>query len=321
MSKQLKSRIVFFAVIISILSLVFIPMSNAVAQNQKIPAYPESSSDHHLLLYENSHYFRPIYVNYSVLDLSFLLLGPQANVSTRVYVHYSQDQVDWTTIEFVDLESISTTSAMFQGLVGPFNRTGEYFLMMNATRGTVTELARSYYRINVVSVQGLLFIDLTYNVRVLNTTEQFADLYINILGDVKNTTVEASFEQQENDEEPYLLTPYLGSNQKYNLTIGPINTWDNFVQITFTANSTSGTMYTNTDFFFYKDYAQIKEDFWRSKFPAIIIGGGAVIAVSVIFALSRRGPSRSFDETKLESKKESRKERKRRKKEKEKEEL
>lgn len=317
----MKSRIVFFALIISILSLVFIPMSNSVAQNQKIPTYPESSSDHLLLLYEFSHYYQPIYVNYSVLDLSFLLLGPQANVSTRVYVHYSQNQVDWTTVEFTDLDSISTTSAKFQGLVGPFNKTGEYYLIMNATRGTVTELARSYYRINVVSVQGLLFIDLTYNVRVLNTTEQFTDLYINILGDVKNDTVEASFDQQENDEEPYLLTPYLGSNQKYNLTIGPINTWDNFVQITFTANTTSGSMFTNTDLFFYKDQARIKEDFWRSKFPALIIGGGAVIAVSVYFAISRRGPTRSFDETKMESKKESRKEsrkeRKRKKKEKE----
>ncbi len=304
MSKKLKSRIVYFAVIISILSLVFIPMTNAVAQNQKIPTYPESSSDHHLLLYEFSHFYQPIYVNYSVLDLSFLLLGPQANVSTRVYVHYSQNQVDWTTVEFADLESISTTSAMFQGLVGPFNKTGEYYLIMNATRGTVTELARSYYRINVVSVQGLLFIDLTYNVRVLNTTEQFADLCINILGDVKNTTVEASFDQQDTDEEPYLLTPYLGSNQKYNLTIGPINKWDNFVQISLSANTTSGTMYTNTDFFFYKDYARIKEDFWRGKFPAIMIGGGVVIAVSIIFILSRRGPPRTFDETKLEGKKE-----------------
>jgi len=315
MSKKLKSKIVFFAVIISILSLIFIPMTNAVAQNQKIPTYPQSSSDHNLLMFENSHYYQPIYVNYSVLDLSFLLLGPQANVSTRVYVHYSQNQADWTTIEFVDLVSISETSALFQGLVGPFNKTGEYYLIMNATRGTVTELARSYYRINVVSVQGLLFIDLTYNVRVLNTTDQFADLYINILGDVKNSTVEASFDQQDNDEEPYLLTPYQGSKWKYNLTIGPINTWDNFVQITFTANTTSGTMYTNTDFFFYKDYARIKEDFWRSTFPAIIIGGGILIAISVIFILSRRGPPRSFDETKLESKK------KRKRKKKEKEEL
>ena len=313
MSKKLKSKMVFFAVIISILSLIFIPMSNAVAQNQKIPIYPQSSSEHNLLMFENSHYYQPIYVNYSVLDLSFLLLGSQANVSTHVYVHYSQNQVDWTTIEFVDLESISETSALFQGLVGPFNKTGEYYLLMNATRGTGTELARSYYRINVVSVQGLLFIDLTYNVRVLNTTEQFADLYINILGDVKNTTVEASFNQQDNDEEPYLLTPYQGSKWKYNLTIGPINKWDNFVQITFSANTTSGTMYTNTDFFFYKDYARIKEDFWRSKFPAIVIGVGIVIAISVIFMLSRRGPPRSFDETKLESKKE----RKRKKKEKE----
>ncbi len=316
----MKSRIVFFTVIISILSLVFIPMSNAVAQNQKIPTYPESSSEHQLLLYKYSHFYQPIYVNYSVLDLSFLLLGPQANVSTRVSVHYSQNQVNWTTIEFVDLESISSTSALFQGLVGPFNKTGEYYLIMNATRGTVTELARAYYRINVVSVQGLLFLDLTYKVRVLNTTEQFADLYINILGDVRNTTVEASFDQQENDEEPYLLTPYQGSNQKYNLTIGPINTWDNFVQITFSANTTSGTKYTNTDFFFFKDYARIKEDFWRSKFPAIIIGGGAVIAISVIFILSRRGPPRTFDETKLASEKESRKERRERKK-KEKEKL
>lgn len=315
MSKKLKSKIVFFAVIISIFSLIFIPMSNAVAQNQKIPTYLQSSSEHNLLMFENSHYYQPIYVNYSVLDLSFLLLGPQANVSTHVYVHFSQNQVDWTTIEFVDLESISETSALFQGLVGPFNKTGEYYLIMNATRGTGTELARSYYRINVVSVQGLLFIDLTYNIRVLNTTEQFADLYINILGDVKNTTVKASFDQQDNDEEPYLLTPYQGSKWKYNLTIGPINKWDNFVQITFTANTTSGTMYTNTAFFFYKDYARIKEDFWRSTFPAIIIGGGIVIAISVIFILSRRGPPRSFDETKLESKKE------RRRKKKEKEEL
>ncbi|MCK5046803.1 MAG: hypothetical protein KAS22_09505 [Candidatus Heimdallarchaeota archaeon] len=313
MSKKLKSKIVFFAVIISIFSLIFIPMSNAVAQNQKIPTYPQSSSDHNLLMFENSHYHQPIYVNYSVLDLSFLLLGPQANVSARVYVHYSQNQADWTTIEFVDLVSISETSALFQGLVGPFNKTGEYYLIMNATRGTVTELARSYYRINVVSVQGLLFIDLTYNVRVLNTTEQFADLYINILGNVKNTTVEASFDQQDNDEEPYLLTPFQVSKCKYNLTIGPINKWDNFVQIIFTANTTSGTMYTNTDLFFYKDYAKIKEDFWRSTFPAIIIGGGIVIAISVVFILSRRGPPRSFDETKLESKKE----RKRKKKEKE----
>jgi len=317
MSKKLKPRIVFFAVIISIFSLIIIPMSNAVAQNQKIPSYPKSSSDHLLLLFEYSHYYQPIYVNYSVLDFSILLLGPQANVSTRVSVHYSQNQLDWTTIEFADLESISDTSALFQGSVGPFNKTGEYYLIMNATRGTVTELARSYYRINVVSVQGLLFIDFTYNVRVLNTSEQFADLYINILGDVRNTTVEAAIDQQDDDEEPYLLTPYLGSNQKYNVTIGPINRWDNFVQITFTANTTSGPMYTNADFFFYKEYAQIKEDFWRSKFPAIMIGSGVIIAISVIFILSKRGPPRSFDETKLEDKKG----RRRRKKKKEKEEL
>lgn len=303
MSNKLKSRVVFFTIIISILSLVFIPMSNTVALHPKYPLYLETSSDHLLLMYDSSHHYKPIYVNYSVLDLSFLLLGPQANVSTHVYVHYSQNQVDWVTVEFVDLTSISATSAMFQGSVGPFNKTGEYYLVINATRGASTELARTYYRINVVAVQGLIFVDLLVNVQVLNTSEQFADLYINVLGDVKNTTVEAFFDQQDESEEPYLLTPYQGSNQKYNLTIGSINRWDNFVQITFTANTTSDTMYSNTDFFFYKDDARIKEDFWRSKFPAIMIGGGLIIAVSVIFVLSKRGPTREFDETKMSDKK------------------
>ncbi|NHJ31729.1 MAG: hypothetical protein FK732_02595 [Asgard group archaeon] len=316
MSRRCKSRIVSFAVIVSILSLIFIPLSNAVAQNQKLPSYPQATSDHLLLMYEYSHFFKPIYVNYSVIDLSFLLLGPQANVSTHVYVHYSQNQVNWTTTEFVDLESISATSAMFQGSIGPFNKTGEIYLIMNATRGTTTELARSYYRFDVVGVQGLLFVDFTYDVRVLNTSEQFADLYINVLGDVSNTTVEASFDQQDDEEEPYSLTLYQGSNQKYNLTIGPINSWDNFVQITFTANTTTGTMFTNTGFFFYKEYAQLKEDFWRSRFPAIMIGGGIIIAVSVIFILSRRGPPRTFDDSKLDDKK-SRRKRKKEKEEKE----
>jgi hypothetical protein len=321
MSKKLKSRIVFFAVIISILSLAFIPVSNAVAQHQKIPLYPETSADHLLLMYEYSHYYQPIYVNYSIIDFSLLLLGPQANVSTHVYVHYSQNQVDWITTEFIDLTSISETSAQFQGSIGPFNKTGEYYLTMNATRGASTELVRANYRINVVAVQGLLFVDLTVDIRVLNTSEQFADLYINVLGDVKNTTVEASFDQQDDDEEPYLLSPYLGSSQKYNLTIGPINRWDNFVQITFSANTTTGTMYENPDYFFYKEYARLQEDFWRSKFPAIMIGGGVLIAVSVIFVLSKIGPPSSFDETKLEKRKGRRRKRKEKEKKEEKIEL
>jgi hypothetical protein len=315
MNRKLKSRIVFFALGISILSLVIIPISNAVAQQQDIPSYPETSAGHLLLMYDYSHYYKPIYVNYSVLDISLLLLGPQANVSTHVYVHYSQNQVDWITTEFTDLTSISEISAKFQGTVGPFNTTGEYFIIMNATRGASTELARTYYRINVIAVQGLLFVDFSYKIRVLNTSEQFADLFINVLGDVKNTTVEASFDQQEDGEEPYLLTPYLGSSHRYNLSIGPINRWDNFIQITFTANTTTSTMYENSNYFFYKDYARIKEDFWRSKFPAIMIGGGLIIAVSVIFVLSRRGPPRSFDETKMLDKKERRRKKKEKKEE------
>jgi len=316
MSKKLKSNLVFFAVIISILSLIFIPMVTAVAQNQEMPSLPQNTTSHHLIMYEYSHYYKPIYVNYSVIDISLFLLGPQANVSTHVYVHYSQNLIDWVTTEFIDLTSISTTSAIFHGSVGPFNQTGEYYIIMNATRGVSTELARSYYRINVVPVQGLIFVDLTYNIRLLNTSEQFADVYINVLGDVKNNTVEAFFDQQEEDEDPYLLTPYLGSKYKYNVTIGPINRWDNFVRITFTANTTSGTMYENADYFFYKEYARPKEDFWRSRFPAIIIGGGVVIAVSVIFILSRTGPPKIFDDTKLEDKK-SRRRKKKEKKEKE----
>ena len=88
---------------------------------------------------------------------------------------------------------------------------------------------------------------MTYNIRVLNTSDQFADLYINVLGDVNNNTVEAFFDQQDEDDDPYLLTPYQGSKFKYNLTIGPINRWDNFVNITFSANTTTGTMYENSD--------------------------------------------------------------------------
>ncbi len=317
MSKKLKSRIVFFTVFISIFSLVFIPIFSAVSQIQEIPTYPQTSASHHLIMFDYSHYYKPIYVNYSVVDISLLLLGPQANVSTHVYVHYSQNLMDWITTEFLDLTSISSTSAMFDGSIGPFNETGEYYLIMNATRGLSTELARSYFRINVVSVQGLLFVDLAYDVRVLETNDQYADIYINVLGDVKNNTIEAFFDQQEEDEDPYLLTPYQGSKYKYNVTIGPINRWDNFVQIIFTANTTSGTMYENSDYFFYKEYARPKEDFWRSKFPAIIIGGGVVIAVSVIFILSRTGPPKTFDEKKLEDKK-SRRRKKKETKEKEK---
>jgi hypothetical protein len=267
---------------------------NNVAFNITKSSLYESSSTHDLKIYDFSHYNKPIYANYTTVNMTMLFQSPDVDLAD-ISAHYSRNGINWTTIVLTKTESLLNNRAFFSGTLGPFIKSGEYQLKVNASRIN-TEYASAFYRFDVVKVSGIVFTDISYKVKEQSDQSQHIDLYINVIGDdIKLGSVYVSADQQEEDETPYKLNFQAGSDYTYWTTLGPTNTWQKTIKLTFFANTSTDTKYINSNYIILKETVFIPEKFWSSKFPAIILGAVVMGAFTTIFVMNRRRAPKKFD--------------------------
>lgn len=294
MKFSFRKKSLLFVIIITILSLQIIICHNGIAHNETTPNLFDTSSLHKLSIYDFTHYNKPIYVNYTLVNITMLFQSPEVNL-TDISAHYSVNGINWTTIVLTKTESLLNNRALFGGTLGPFIKSGEYQLKINATRIN-TEYASAFYRFDVMKIRGIIFIDLSYKVKEQSDQSQHIDVFINVLGDdIKVGSVYLLSDQQEEDEEPYKLNLLAGSNFTYSVTIGPTNTWQKIIGVTFFANTSDNTKYINSNFIILKEYIFIPEKFWTGKFPAILLGAVIIGAMTTVFIMNRRRSPKKFD--------------------------
>lgn len=290
MNNRTKFTAMLFA--LSILSFTFCSLENVLAQTSTNSDTLESASEHLLTLFDNSHYNRPIYANYTILNLTLLFQSPEINSSSHVYVHYSHNMVNWTSLELPKTDHLTRYSAFYVITLGPFLYDCEYFIKFNATQGS-TELASGYLRILVEKVEGIIFVDFSYRVKTQSDNSQLADISIIVLGaDIKLGSVYVASDQQLEGEGPVKMNLDPDTNHTYKATIGPINSWNDFIKLSFNASTSDDTLFTNTNYFIYKEKTNQPEGFWTSKFPAILIGVIVMGAMTTIFVMAKRRPPR-----------------------------
>jgi len=288
-----KKRFLLFALFIVILGSQLI-IKNGLSFNEANYHLFETSSTHDLKIYEFTHYNKPIYANYTTANITMLFQSPEVN-SSDVSAHYSVNGINWTTIILTKTETLSETRVLFKGTLGPFLKSGEYQLKINATESN-TEYDSVFYRFDVLKIRGIIFVDLSYRVKEQSDQSQQIDVSINVLGDdIKIGSVYVSTDQQEEDENPYKLNYVDGSNFTYFATIGPTNTWQKIIRATFFANTSDDIKYVNSNFIILKQTVYVPEKFWTSKFPAIIFGAIVMGAMTTVFIMNRRRGPKKYD--------------------------
>ncbi|NHK30770.1 MAG: hypothetical protein FK730_05425 [Asgard group archaeon] len=294
MKLSFKKQYLLFAIIITIFSLQLIMFQNSAAFSITKSSLYESSSTHDLKIYDFSHYNKPIYANYTTVNITMLFQSPEIDLAD-ISAHYSSNGINWTTIALTKTESLLDNRAFFIGTLGPFIKSGEYQLKVNASRIN-TEYASAFYRFNVVKIRGILFIDLSYKVKEQSDQSQHIDLYINVIGDdIKLGSVYVSTDQQEDVETSYKMNFQAESDHTYWATLGPTNTWQKTIKLTFFANTSDNTKYINSNFIILKDTVFVPEKFWTSKFPAILLGAVVMGVFTTIFIMNRRRGPKKFD--------------------------
>ena len=294
--KQFPKKLFITFLLGSLLSFPFVSSSTIPAQNRSfLTKHSASPSAYHSLqLYAFSHYDQVIYANYSIVSFSVLFEGPEVNIST-VYAHYSLDgQQNWTSISLMRTRTVSEYQAIFSGDIGPFAQAGMYYLKVNATRFSV-EHASLYLQFEVVKAVGIVFLDFSFVINIDAENKQYANLQITVLGeDVLPATVYVFPTLPNNVINKTKLFLLDGTNYTYVGQLRPINTWLDKTPLTFLANTSAGTQYHSSTFFLLKGQISVPESFWRSKFPAILMGSVLMLSMSVIFIMARRKPPKTF---------------------------
>ncbi|MBN1329188.1 MAG: hypothetical protein JXA54_06920 [Candidatus Heimdallarchaeota archaeon] len=277
---------------------------NTKALNTSINNTFTTHSTQQLKIYDFPQYSKPIYANYTALNITVQLLGTQASLS-EVYSYYSYNHLNWTKIKFNKILTIADDNVLFSGALGPFDYDGEYFLKINASR--VVETAKLTYRFTVQPVSGIVFVDFSYKFKTLSDTNQYADVFINILGsDIKLGSVYVSSTQQEEGESPFKMNLIADSNITYRASIGPTNRWSKFFSITFSANTSTNAKFNSNEYFLLKETTNyVPEYFWTGKFPAIVVSAIVFCSLAMAFIMSKRKPPRKFDSEDKELKRKS----------------
>jgi len=263
------------------------------------------NSEHKLKISEYSHYNLPVYVNYTVVNIEVEFESDDVDAA-KLELHYSHNGINWTSRAMIYDHEVSNNCSAFQVNFGPFLYASDYLVKINASKDS-SLLATVITRIIVDNVTGIVFTDFAYNLTALNNGTQFINVQIGVLGsDLDNNTIMSVFNQPEDKETKVKMQLISGSTNKYNVSIGPVDEWGESVEIIFEANTTEGANFISASFLIEKSPPIYPEDFWRQKFPAIIVGVFVVIAMGIIFIIARRKPPKTADFEK-EIKKSSRK--------------
>ena len=281
---------IFFLLLCSLCLIAIKPSTQQIIN--KISS--ENNSTHELTIIDFSHYNKPIYVNYSVLNITVLFKGPEVNLS-RVYAHYSPNLINWTTVELTKIKDLRVNQATYYCLIGPLRYAGQHFLKINATRINV-ELASITTRFIVSNIDGVIFLDFSYKLKTESDNKEYADVFINALGsDIKASSILVTTDQKDDTFKPYKMNLINNTNTTYKAILGPINIWQSLIRLTFMANNSDDSLFTNANYFILKGATVIREDFWRGRFPAIIVSGVVMIAMTIIFIMHRRSPPANYE--------------------------
>ncbi|HUT82718.1 MAG TPA: hypothetical protein VMZ29_16100 [Candidatus Bathyarchaeia archaeon] len=291
MRKIAIKQVLLFAFILCLTTNLFLLNAKALSNNTNVTLATQSTQQ--LKVYDFPQYGKPIYANYTILNITVQLLGSQADLS-QVNSYYSVDLINWTRIEFTKILTITDENVLFSGALGPFAYDGEYYLKINASR--IVETAKLTFRFTVQPVNGIVFIDFSYRFKTLSDTNQYADVFINVLGlDIKLGSVYVSSDQQVEGENPYKMNLIADSNLTYRTSIGPTNRWNKFFIITFSANTSSNVKFSSNDFYLLKETTNyVPEKFWTGKFPAIVVSVVIFGSMTTAFIMSKRKPPRKF---------------------------
>ena len=251
-----------------------------------------ATGDHKLLLKEFSHFNLPIYPNYSKVNLVVLFEGDEFDMST-IKVHYSANDINWTSVEFTPIRTVTSNSSLFKATIGPFVLSGDYTVKINATRGSV-EHAALYFKMPVEDIAGLLFVDFDHQLVKLENKTELVFLQVTILGNgLINDSVKVEVDQIDYNKTDMVLVD--GTTNRYNASLGSIMHWEEYVHVTFSANTTKGNIYKNTNFLFQKGIPRFEEPFLSSLLPAILVGLLVIGSMSTIFIMAKRRAPKKFD--------------------------
>lgn len=247
-----------------------------------------------LQMLDFSHYNRPIYVNYTIVNVTMLFESTDTS-SLHLNAFYSVNGINWSIAEFTETGELSESQVIFDGTIGPFNTAGIYYLIINASRG-YNLLAEFRSRFTVEAVNGIVFLNFQYNVKTLSDDQSYIDVLIDVLGDdIKLGSVYASAEEQSEDDAPKKLNLKTGTTNSYRGTIGPINDWGKIIHMIFTANTSSDVQFKNSNYHVISEKAKTPEQFWTGKFPAILIGAVVTGAMVTIAIMNQRRAPKSFE--------------------------
>ena len=304
MNISIKSKRIIISILFIILTLSTscINFGNNFARSEEFDKSEViTSQEDQLIIYEFSPSTDRIYVNYTKIEITTRFESPDAN-SSKVRAYFSADLINWNITNLENKKALSETLVYYSGEIGPFPIIGEYYLKINATRG-ISELASVKLKFNVEAVNGIIFVDFEYLIKTpFNNGSQYSDILISVLGDNLNFSTVAVVTDKQPDK---IIKMQLVNNSinRFNATLGPINSWSEKIKLTFRANSTAGIYYKNDRFYFKKDPIITPENFWKSNFPAIIVVTVIFGSMSGYILWSRRKPPKDYD-LKIKGKKE-----------------
>ena len=251
-----------------------------------------ATEDHKLTLLEYSHYNQPIYPNYTTVDFAVAFEGDEFDMAD-VSIHYTNNAINWTSKEFTRIKQLSPNSTLFEVTIGPFLQPGDYTVKINATRGSV-EHSTINFIMPVEEIKGLVFLDFDHQIIKLDNKTDLVNIQITVLGNgLLNDSVQILVDQTENNLTDMVLIE--GFENRFNATMGSINHWEQYVHITFSANTTMGKIFNNTNYLFKKDIPRFEEPFLTSLLPAILVAVLAFGSMTTIFIMAKRRAPKKFD--------------------------
>ncbi|MBD3189112.1 MAG: hypothetical protein GF308_00630 [Candidatus Heimdallarchaeota archaeon] len=260
-------------------------MTSSVAlYSQSLKATGE---DCQLVIKDFSHNNRPIYANFSRISFTFEFKANFSNYA-QVSLSYSRDRVNWTKITCNKGEQSSENATLFNCELGPFEQVGIYYLRISAEMGGTT-YATIYTRIIVEQVAGIVFTDFEYAPSPFNWSNPYLYVYVKIFGEKLNPfSVTVSYAEKNQTK----MNLFDETTHTYRGTLGPFSGEREIVYLNFTANTTNDVLYYNANYFVTLGSPDYQEDFWRVRFPAIIVVVVVMGAISTIFIMSKMGGAR-----------------------------
>ncbi|MEA2070974.1 MAG: hypothetical protein U9O98_06750 [Asgard group archaeon] len=251
----------------------------------------QASSEYSIKIVDFTYPDFPIYVNYTKPLITILIEGPEA-AYVDVEIDYSKNKNDWKTVRLNQSKKISETKYYYYGTFGPFEKVGEYYMVIKASQYLDT-LASIYTRFHVESVVGLLFTNFNYTIETSTDDKFYSWVYITIVGqdlDAKTVKVNSTHKEVEGKKMDNIPT----NNRTFRALIGALPSTTQ-VPLIFSANTTDGRTFNNTLYFLKVGTVYPEESFLTSKLPAILAVVSVMGIISFNYFQNKRKPPEKFE--------------------------